>query len=243
MVVIVVLSSRYFGGEETGVVFETAARILLPTATPERIAILHAVTRKLAPVTAYATLAGPVWRKALAPRPLRSAGRPPCPRSLHRLRRARRTSAGPDTQPLPVASGRSSRHPRGGPRHARAAAVDRLGHGRRLCPPGRPLRPGLEPRRRRLDLLAGASRGNGSRRACSPSASSRTRGCVQMALAQSSDGAEAAGSRALCPGDTPGGMIRPTAAQSRGAALRNCLHTTQRPPRIPRLAGAPRRPR
>ena len=242
MVVIVVLFSRYFGREETGAVFETAARILLPTATPERIAILHAVTRKLAPVTAYATLAGPVWRKALAPRPLRSAGRPPCPRSLHRLGRARRTSPGPDTQPLLVACGRSSRHARGRPRHARAAAVDRVGHGRRLCPPGRPLRPGLEPRRRRLDLLAGASRGNGSRRACSPSASSRTRGCVQMALAQSSDGAEAAGSRALCPGDTPGGMIRPTAAQSRGAALRNCLHTTQRPPRIPRLAGAPRRP-
>jgi VanZ family protein len=75
MGVIALLSSRYFGSDETASVFQAVARILLPSATPERLAILHAVTRKLAHLTEYAILVM-LWIQAF--RPGRSGRRAAC---------------------------------------------------------------------------------------------------------------------------------------------------------------------
>lgn len=64
--VILVLSTDWFGGEETGAVLLPLLRWLWPTASPEALNVLHGLVRKAAHVAEYAVF-GALLLRALAP--------------------------------------------------------------------------------------------------------------------------------------------------------------------------------
>lgn len=65
-ILILLLSTDWFGGEQTGAVLLPILRWLFPAATPETLGILHGAVRKAAHVAEYAVF-GALLLRALAP--------------------------------------------------------------------------------------------------------------------------------------------------------------------------------